>query len=292
MQQTNSCPSCGATVKYGDQFCGHCGNRLQLVAPSPSPPQHGNQYPNQQPPEDQPVDKQPRGQQQPPVSQQRPLLFNQQSGWNQPTQYNQPPAWGNRNPAQQQIRADDQKTKPQKKKSSRVFLLLVILIAVIFIVSGIALVAGGSFSSTSKPASNTPAPTAPTQPAATPPSSTPASPQSPLPQAPVLPTSQATPITATELIKAYTDDPNGSRAKYDGNVYVISGKVSSIGAGGSPAILYLYDKAAGPFEIQCTFLQGQESDVASMNPGQSVKVEGRVLNFSRIIVVDKCRLVQ
>jgi hypothetical protein len=198
---------------------------------------------------------------------------------------------GNRNPAQQQIRTDNQRTKPQKKRYSRVFLFLVILIALIFVVSGIALVAGGSFSSTSKPASTTPAPTAPTPTAPTPPSSTPAPPQSPPPQAPVLPTSQATPITATELLKAYTDDSIGSGAKYDGNVYAISGKVSSV-VGISPVYLYLNDKAVGPFEIQCTFLQGQES-VALINPGQSVKVEGRVLKFgSGIIVVDKCRLVQ
>jgi hypothetical protein len=261
MQQINSCPSCGAPVKSDSRFCGNCGNPLQLAAPSPSP-QHG---PNQQPP----VDKQPGGQQQPQVS--------------------QPPTWGNRNPAQQQIRTDDQRSKPQKKRSSRVFLVLVILVVVIFIVSGIALVAGGSFSSTSKPASNTPAPIAPTQPAATPPSGTPASPQSP-PQTPVLPTSQATPITATELIKAYTDDSIGSRAKYNGNIYVISGTVSSVE--GSPAFLYLNDKAAGPFEVQCIFLQGQESAITLINPGKSVKVEGRVLKFSGIIVVDNCRLVQ
>ncbi len=150
---------------------------------------------------------------------------------------------------------------------------------------------GGSFSSANKPASNTPAPTAPTQPAATPPSSAPASSQLPPPKVPALPTSQATPITATELIKAFTDDSIGSRTKYAGNVYVISGTVSSV-VGVSPAFIYLNDKAAGPLEIQCTFSPGQESDIASVNPGQSVKVEGKVLIFSGVIVVDNCRLVQ
>jgi hypothetical protein len=290
MQHMNSCPSCGAKVEYGDKFCGYCGKPLQLEAPAPSP-QHGYQYPNQQPLGDQPLDKQLGGQQQAHVSQQRPLYY-QQSEWNQPTLNNQPAAWGNRNRVQQRIRTEDQRTKPLKKRPSRVFLWLVILIVVIFIIGGIALVITGTFSSTtSKPASDTPAPTAPTQSAATPPSSTPASPQPPPSQAPVLPTSQATPITATELIKAFADDPNGSRAKYNGNVYVISGTVSRIGEV-ALAILYLYDKAAGPLEIQCLFLQGQESDIASVNPEQSVKVEGRVLNFSRIIVVDNCRLVR
>jgi hypothetical protein len=268
MQQRYPCPRCGVPVEYGSRFCGNCGNTLQM---SPPPPPPSPQYPPQ---------PQPWGQQQPP--------YNQQPGWNQPPPYNQTPGWGGPPPYQQQNMYDQRGPVPQKKISSRNLVYLVILCVIVVTIGGIALATNGSFFSSSE----TPTPTAPTTPAETPPSTTPVPEPTPPPQTPKYPASQATPVTAAELVTAYAADGNVAIAKYQGNEYAISGTISEANSS-APPFLYLKDSAAGTLEIQCNFSQGQEANISALNVGETVKVEGRIGTFTgTIIIVNTCKLVQ
>ncbi len=268
MQQRYPCPRCGVPVEYGSRFCGNCGNTLQM---NPPPPPPSPQYPPQ---------PQPWGQQQPP--------YNQQPGWNQPPPYNQTPGWGGPPPYQQQNMYDQRGPVPQKKISSRNLVYLVILCVIVVTIGGIALATNGSFFSSSE----TPTPTAPTTPAETPPSTTPVPEPTPPPQTPKYPASQATPVTAAELVTAYAADGNVAIAKYQGNEYAISGTISEANSS-APPFLYLKDSAAGTLEIQCNFSQGQEANISALNVGETVKVEGRIGTFTgTIIIVNTCKLVQ
>ena len=278
MRQMYPCPRCGVPVDYGSRFCGNCGNTLQPPTPPPPPSPYGYQYPQQ---------PQPSGQQQRPP-------YPQQPGWNQPPPSSQAPGQGGPNPYQQQNTYGHPRAMPQKKNSSNTIVLLIALIVIIFTIGGIALATKGtfSFSSSSKPTGNVPAPTTPTTPAETPPSSTPAAPEPAPPQTPAWPTSSATPITAAEIIGAYTNDMVSAGAKYEGNTYAISGIASSVDSG-TPPFVYLKGATTDTVEIQCSFSQGQEANVSSLNVGQSVKIEAKIGKFqNRIITSNYCRIVQ
>jgi hypothetical protein len=285
MQQRYPCPKCGVPVEYGCRFCGHCGNTINWGAPPPYPPP-----PPQQPPYGYPNQQQ-WGQQQPPP-QQPPYggYPNQQQWGQQQPGWNQPPRQGNPPHFQQQNTFGAQGNQQQKKTSSSMLIFLVILIVVVFTIGGFALATNG-FSSTNKPTSSTPPVTTETPPVTPPPASNNTTQTTTTPTS-NLPVSQSTQITADELIAAYSGDITGAKAKYEGNRYAISGKVSAVNSS-APPFIYFKGSKESPYEIQFSFSQGQESNVSDRNIGDSINIEGKVVNYlGTIIIVDDCKFVK
>jgi hypothetical protein len=285
MQQRYPCPRCGVPVGYSSRFCSNCGNTLQPSAPPPPP---GAQYPNQpQPwgPQQQPYQPQQWGQQQ-------PQPYSQQSGWNQSPPYNQTAGTGGPPPLTQQNVSAQRGPVPQTKGFSRNLMYLAIVCVIVVVIGGIALATNGRFFSSSEPVSEIPAPTTPTTPVETPPATTPETEPTPAPEKPKYPASQFTPITASELITAYTTDSNAAIEKYQGNEFAISGTISETNSS-APPFIYMKDSTTGTLEIQCNFSQGQEANISALTAGEKVKVDGRIGTFTgTIIIVTNCKLVQ
>jgi hypothetical protein len=150
-------------------------------------------------------------------------------------------------------------------------IFLVILIVIVFTIGGFAVATNG-FSSTNKPTTSTPPTTTPNTPTTTPTTDNATQPAPTPPPASNLPASQSTQITADELINAYLDDIGSARAKYEGNRYAISGKVSGVNSS-APPFIYFKGSQAPTIEIQFSFSQGQESNVSDRNIGDSINIE-------------------
>lgn len=129
MQQIYTCPGCQSPVNYGDSACGNCGIALDWGIPQSPPPSYNEQD------------------------------WGQQQGWQQPPPYNQFPVDN-----QMQGFGYSKKTWQQNKyvrslvamvKGWGVKKSLLALMAVLIVVAGIAVVAGGK--SSTKPAGTTPA---------------------------------------------------------------------------------------------------------------------------------------
>jgi hypothetical protein len=284
MQQRYPCPRCGVPVEYGCRFCGNCGNTINWGAPPPYPP-----TPPQQPPYGYPNQQQ-WGQQQSPPPPNQPGWGQQPPGWNQPPPYNQPPRQGNQPQFQQQNTFGAQGNLQQKKTSSSMLIFLVILIVIVFTIGGFAVATNG-FSSTNKPSTSTPPVTTQTPPTTTPPTTNNTTQSTPS-TSPSLPASQFTQITANELITAYSGDITGAKAKYEGNRYAISGIVSGVNSS-APPFIYFKTSQESPYEIQFSFSQGQESNVSDRNVGDSINIEGKIVNYlGTIIIVDDCKFVK
>jgi hypothetical protein len=286
MQQRYPCPKCGVPVGYGSRFCSNCGNTLPASSqPSPSP---GSQYPGQPQswgPQPQPYQPQQWGQQQ-------QQSYNQQSGWGQYPPYNQVPGRQGPIPFQQQNTNSQPGYKAQKKPFSSNLIYLMIACIIVIAIGGIALATNGTFFSSAEPAAETPPTTTPTTPPATPPATTPEPPPTPPPPPPKYPASTFTPITAAELLAAYSSDSIAAREKYEGKEYAISGTISESNSSVPPS-LYMKDGTTSTVEIQFNFSQGKEAMISEINPGDKVKVEARIGIFNgTILIVNNCKLVQ
>jgi hypothetical protein len=167
----------------------------------------------------------------------------------------------------------------------------VILIVVVFTIGGFAVATNG-FSSTNKPTTSTPPITTQTPPTTTPPVTNNSTQTTTSTTASNLPASQFTQITADELITAYSGDITGAKAKYEGNRYAISGKVSGVNSS-APPFIYFKGSQGNPIEIQFSFSQGQESNVSDRNVGDSINIEGKIVNYlGTIIIIDDCKFVK
>ena len=170
-------------------------------------------------------------------------------------------------------------------------IFLIVLIVVVFTIGGFALATNG-FSSTNKPTTTTETNTPPVTQKPPPTTTNNTTQTTTLPATSNLPASQYTQITADELVSAYTNDANGARAKYEGNRWAISGKVSGVNSS-APPFIYMKGSQEGPVEIQFSFSQGQEANVSDRNVGDSIRVEGKIVNYlGTFITVDDCKFVK
>ena len=169
-------------------------------------------------------------------------------------------------------------------------LVLVILIVVVFTIGGFAIATNG-FSSTNKPTAVTPPATTPSPPVVTPTTNNATQPAPTPPPTSNLPASQFPQITVDELVNAYMTDSTSARAKYEGNRYAISGKVSGVNSS-PPPFIYFKGSQENSLEIQCSFSQGQEVNVSDRNVGDLINVEGKIVNFLGLIIVDDCKFVK
>lgn len=284
MQQLFQCSRCGAQNYTGEQFCWSCANRFQYNCPycrtavnpaftncqncgaplaqqaqQPMPPPVYPQYPPAYP-------------QQPPQN-----YYPQQSpGWGQP-----PPA----NPYQAQWQQGYYGyggAAPKKKGGSSGIVLLAVITIVVVLVGALGVMTNGKFDSIPTnifPKSSTPSASTP----GTTPSSTPASPSTPAaPAAPVQPA-----VTAKELVDAFTADKSAAEAKYKGKTIKITGTLASFSASGTPYIL-LTSGSPNESGAKCMFAATDISKILSLEPAQSLTVEGKVSDFNVDVIVSDC----
>ena len=99
-------------------------------------------------------------------------------------------------------------------------------------------------------------------------------------------------LSADQLYREYESNEVAADAKYEGKVVIVYGIIQDIGKGITDEVYIVIGGSGFLDGVQCFFTEGEQSSIARLSKGQSVRVKGEVSGkFSRVRV-KKCRLLK
>lgn len=99
-------------------------------------------------------------------------------------------------------------------------------------------------------------------------------------------------LSASQLLKAYENNKLQAQQTYEGHRYKVSGIVTAIGSdiADQPYVTVGTGAQFEVTQVQCMFAREQSGQLAKLNKGQSLSVEGTVKGYVMNVLLEDCRL--
>ena len=101
-----------------------------------------------------------------------------------------------------------------------------------------------------------------------------------------------TEISAKELIDAYEADADAAKEKYNGKLLIITGTVDSMDMSGDSPYVLLTGGEAYTTGAKCVFDPEDKSKLLQIEPGSTIKIQGKVGEYVLDVTVENCAIVQ
>jgi len=97
-------------------------------------------------------------------------------------------------------------------------------------------------------------------------------------------------LSANQLYNEYNSNEVAADSKYKGKVVIVTGTIQDIGKDIMDDAYIVIGGGGFLDGVQCTFTKGEQSSVARLSKGQSVRVKGEVAGKMGNVLVNKCSL--
>lgn len=97
-------------------------------------------------------------------------------------------------------------------------------------------------------------------------------------------------LSANQLYNEYNSNEVAADSKYKGKVVIVTGTIQDIGKDFMDDAYIVIGGDGFLDGVQCTFTKGEQSSVARLSKGQSVRVKGEVAGKMGNVLVNKCSL--